>query len=341
MKDFDLTNEEVQELRFAHKSAKHKRDAYRINAVILLGTGWLLSEVVDALLLDDETLRKYVENYRAGGLKKLLDNNYKGGFQKLSIQDCDALSAELEQNIYLNTKSICEYVFAKFNTKYSISGMTALLHRLGYVYKKPKLVPANPDEDAQEYFLQEYIRFMKNKRENDAVFFVDAVHPTWNSMATYGWMKKGMIRELKSNSGREKVNIHGAMNAETFETTIISSESNVNSDSTIALFEALETTYKLAANIYVILDNARYHFSASVMEYVATSRIKMIFLPSYSPELNLIERLWKVFKKNVIYNKFYSSFKEFKKSCMHFFMNQSDHLEEIQLIMGDGLEAFA
>jgi transposase len=341
MKNFNLTDEEVQELRVAHKSAKNKADAYRINAVILLGTDWSLEEVVDALLLDGETLRNYVKNYKDGGLEQLLENHYKGGTSKLPIQYFETLSEELEQNIYLTTKEICEYVKNKFNIDYSISGMTALLHRIGYVYKKPKLVPGKPDNEAQEHFLKEFLKFMENKQKNEAVFFADAIHPTWNSMAAYGWIKKGTTRELKSNSGRNRFNIHGAMNAETFETTVITSESNINTDSTLSLFQALESFYPLATVIYVILDNARYHFSDVVLEYVKNSRIQLIFLPSYSPELNLIERLWRIFKKKVLYNKHYDTFKEFKKSCVGFFENQSAHCEEIEKIMGFGLEALA
>jgi transposase len=341
MKNFDLTSEEIQELRIAHKSVKNKADAYRINAVILLGTDWSLEEVVDALFLDDETLRSYVKNYKIGGLEQLLERHYKGGTPKLPIEYFEILSQALEEKIHLTTRNVCEYVKNKFNIDYSISGITALLHRMGYVYKKPKLIPGNPDHEAQEYFLKEFLKFMENKKENEAVFFADAVHPTWNSMATYGWIKKGTVRELKSNSGRGRLNIHGAMNAETFETTVITSEENVDSDSTIALFQALEILYPLAATIYVILDNAKYHFSGVVLEYVKSSRIQLIFLPSYSPELNLIERLWRVFKRNVLYNKHYKSFKEFKKSCVNFFKNQSDHFEEIESAMGSGLEALA
>src|SRR5271154_7162335 len=99
MKDFELTSEEIQELRAAHKSAKNKADAYRINSVILLGTGWSLEEVVDALLLDDETIRNYVKNYKNGGLEQLLESNYKGGMPKLPIQYLEILSQELETNI--------------------------------------------------------------------------------------------------------------------------------------------------------------------------------------------------------------------------------------------------
>jgi len=186
--------------------------------------------------------------------------------------------------------------------------MTALLHRLGYVYKKPKLVPSKANDDEQEYFLQEYEKFIKKKPENEAVFFIDGFHPTHNSLAAYGWIKKGSERAVLSNTGRGRLNIHGAMNAETLETTVIVSEDSVNTDSTIALFEALEKLHPLATVIHVILDNARYHFSAPVMEYVKNSKIKLIFLPPYSPELNLIERLWKFFKKKVLYNQYYESY---------------------------------
>ena len=95
--------------------------------------------------------------------------------------------------------------------------MTNLLKRLGYTYKKPVLKPSKPDIDAQEEFIGQFTAFMQNKAENEAVFFMDAVHPAHNSMAAYGWMKKGTKTELKSNSGRQRLNIHGAMNAETYE----------------------------------------------------------------------------------------------------------------------------
>jgi hypothetical protein len=232
-------------------------------------------------------------------------------------------------------------VASTFNVEYSENGMSNLLHRLGYTYKKPKLVPAKPDEAEQDFFLSCYLEFMKNKPEDVKVFFVDAVHPTHNTMAQYGWMRKGETRALASNSGRGRFNIHGAMDAETYETTTVLSEENVNADSTIALFEILEKIYPFASALYLIVDNARYHFAPSVIEYLKTSRIQLVPLPTYSPELNLIERLWRVFKRNVLYNKFYKAFEEFKRACAGFFERQACYRDEIESAMGDGLEALA
>jgi len=344
MKNFTLTSNEIQELRAAHRSVLKVREAkaaYRINAVILLGTGWTLTEVSEALLLDDETLRNYAHHYKEEGLDGLLKTKYKGSQKKLSEDELSILCEELDSTIYLNTTEICSYVRKTFGIEYTISGITDLLNTLNYVYKKPKLTPGLADLDAQEIFLEQFIRFMQDKKETDAVFFVDAVHPIHNSLASYGWIKRGQEKNLKTNTGRTRLNIHGAMNAETYETTIVSSESNVNTDSTLDLLGYLEELYPLAATIYVILDNAKYHYSKEVQEWIKTSRVKLVFLPPYSPELNLIERLWRVFKKKILYNQYYEKYSDFKTACLGFFENQNKYCDEISSIMGGGLEALA
>lgn len=337
MKGFDLSTDELIRLRKAHKSEHYKRSAYKINCVILLGSGWTLEEVRDALLLDEETLRSYVKKYQEGGLPALLKVEYKGSEPQLSVAEIKQLCIVLDTQIFLTTQSIIDYVEKKFWIKYTQSGMRDLLHRLDYVYKKPKLVPANTDIEAQEIFAQQYEEFIENKPENVEVLFMDAVHPQHNTMAAYGWIKRGEERKIPTSSGRDRLNLHGAMNAETFELTVIESET-VNEDSTIQLFEMLENKYALAATIFVILDNAKYHYSGKVKEFLATSRIKLIFLPSYSPNLNLIERLWKFFKKKVLYNTYYEKLGDFRKACINFFRNIESYHDELIPLMGGGFE---
>jgi transposase len=340
MKNFELSAEEIKRLRLAHKQEKLKGKAYRINAVILLGTGWTVAQVSKALLLDEDTLSNYVKKYQEGGFSNLLKTLYQGSQPLLNEGQSALLCAELDEKIYSSTGLICEFVEATFKIKYSQRGMACLLHRLGYTYKKPKGVPAKVEYQAQEEFIDHYLSFMKSKKEDEPVFFVDGVHPQHNSLPGYGWIRKGEERELKSNTGRQRFNIHGAMNAETFETTVIASEETIDGESTICLFKELECLYPWAKKIHLILDNARYHYSKLVREYVSKSRINLVFLPAYSPELNMIERLWKVFKKKIIYNQYYEKFDEFKEACMNFFKNQEKYHSEITSIMGDGLEAF-
>lgn len=192
MKGFILSQTEILELRSAHKSERNKHAAYKINAVILLGTGWTLKKVKNALLLDEETLRSYVEKYRSGGVSELLSTNYSGRHPALNESQQSLLHAELEDNIHLTTQSVIEFVERAFQIKYSQSGMRDLLHRLGYEYKKPKLVPGNLNIDAQEEFIQHYESFLENKSKDAEILFVDAVHPEHNTMAAYGWIRRGV-----------------------------------------------------------------------------------------------------------------------------------------------------
>ena len=297
MKGFKLSEKELSDLKAAHRSEKDKKAAYKINSVILLGTGWTLLDVKSALLIDDETLRSYVSKYKENGISGLIKTNYTGRICNLSDDELKILIHELDSNIHLNTQSVIKFVSSRFNKKYTMSGMRDLLHRIGYEYKKPKLVPGNPDIDAQEEFIEYYNKFMENKPQNSEVLFVDAVHPEHNTMAAYGWIKRGKKKELRTNSGRQRINLHGAINAETHEVTVIES-STVNKDSTIELLETIRQKYFLSSNIYIILDNASYHYSKEVKEYLKGKNIKLVFLPPYSPNLNLIERLWRFFKKN-------------------------------------------
>jgi transposase len=336
MKGFNLSSAELAELKRAHKSEYYKRSAYKINCIILLGSGWTLEEVKAALLLDEETLRNYVQKYESGGLDALLKVEYKGSEPQLSVEEIQQLCDALDTQIFLTTKSVIDYINNEFDIAYSSSGMRDLLHRLNYEYKKPKLVPANPNNEAQEIFAQQYEKFMEKKPDNVEVLFMDAVHPQHNTMAAYGWIKRGEERRIKTSSGRERLNLHGAMNAETFELTVIESET-VNDDSTIQLLETVENKYAYAIAIYIILDNAKYHFSRKVRRFLESSRIKLVFLPSYSPNLNLIERLWRFFKKKVLYNTYYEKIEDFRGACIEFFRNIHLYRHELIPLMGGGL----
>lgn len=337
MKTFLLTTEQINELRRAHRQAKNKRDADRIKAIYSLAVGHTIAQVTSILMIDEETLRNYEKSYQEGGIPALLRNNHKGSMCRLSDAEIEAIKSELESTIHLTTQSVINFVEVNFGMTYTQSGMRDLLHRIGYEYKKPKLVPGNPDVEAQEIFVEQYENFMQKKSRDCEVLFLDAVHPEHNALAAYGWIKRGEKRELKTNSGRERLNLHGAINAETYQVTIIESET-VNADSTINLLEAIEQTYPLSKKIFVILDNAKYHYSKTVQEYIKSSRIKLIFLPSYSPNLNLIERLWKFFKKKVLYNRYNENIVAFRDACITFFRNIDSHYDEIEKIMAGGFE---
>lgn len=340
MRNFHLTQEQLIELRAAHRAERNRRAAYKINAVILLGSGWKLREVKEALLLDEETLRSYVDKYQMGGLPELMASNYQGRVALIDNVQQQQLTDALEQDIYLTTQAVIEWVSEEFGVTYSQSGMRDLLHRLGYEYKKPKLVPGNPDRDAQEEFVEFYEQFIEEKSQDEEVLFVDAVHPEHNAQAAYGWIKRGQERPIKTNSGRQRLNLHGAINIESMEMTVIES-ATVNKDSTLELLEVIRQKYVGSKAIHIILDNARYHYSVEVQNYLKEApEINLVFLPAYSPELNLIERVWRFFKKKVTHNKYYKNIKDFREAAIKFFRDIDRYTSDLRDLLGGGFHGF-
>jgi len=339
MHEFKLSSEQTIKLRAAHRRAKKKRDADRIKAIVLLSQGWTFVQVAQALLIDEETIRNYLKRFIASGLQCLLADNYKGKESKLSKKELKQLDEHLHNETYLKAQKIGHYVKIKFNEKYSISGMTDLLHRMGSVYKKPKVVPGKADTETQKSFIDFYKKLKSQKRENDPIYFMDGTHPQHNSVAAYGWIKKGTHKEIKSNSGRQRININGAINIENLKVSVHYGES-INAQSTIALFKKIDRANKNADKIYVIADNARYYKCKIVDDYLKSSKIELIFLPAYSPNLNLIERLWKHFRKIVLYNKYYKNFEEFKVACKLFFRNIKKYRKDLSSLLKDNFQLF-
>ena len=117
--------------------------------------------------------------------------------------------------------------------------MIALLHRLGLEYQKPKIIPRNLDIKKQQAFIDEYEKLMNSLTEQESVLFVDAVHPTYTTRPTGCWASKDETLAIEQTSGRQRINIHGAINLETGETRIVEAES-VDALSTIKLLSSIE-----------------------------------------------------------------------------------------------------
>jgi transposase len=337
MKGFQLTSRQVKKLKAVHRSLLNKRNAYRINVIILLGTNWTYREVAEALLLDESSAKNYLKRYLEGGLEALMNDNYQGGFTKLTPEELSELELYLEENLYQRVEDIVEYVKKIYKQEYSVSGMTDLLKRMGFVFKKPKAVPGKADIKKQKKFIRKYNKIKKNKGSNDPIYFMDGSHPQHNTKTAYGWIKKGVTKEIKTNTGRQRININGAIDIESLKPITDISDS-VNAQSTIRLFKKAEKKHPLAKKIYMITDNARYYRSVLVKEYVKHSKIEMVYLPPYSPNLNLIERLWLFYQKKILHNKYYETFGELKEATVKFFRYATKYKEELSSLLTENFE---
>ena len=140
---------------------------------------------------------------------------------------------------------------------------------------------------------------------------------THNTQLAYGWIKKSFRKEICSNSGRSRINLTGAVDLIS-KKLHIKEDRTLNADSTIAFLKTLEGTYPTKEKIHLLCDNARYYKNQSVKKFLETSKVIMHFLPSYSPNLNPIERVWKWMRERVMYNTYYEHFEEYKSAIMGF-----------------------
>jgi transposase len=170
MIDYRLAPQELAELRAAHRAARDVREAYRINAVILLGKGRTSADVADALLIDPDTARDYFKRYKKGGLDGLLRMGYVGSEALLDAAQLAELDAHLQDRLHLTADSVARWVEQRWGVRYTPSGMTAVLHRLGYVYKKAKVEPGkHPDPEVQEAFVEKYENIKKNRADGAVI----------------------------------------------------------------------------------------------------------------------------------------------------------------------------
>lgn len=141
------------------------------------------------------------------------------------------------------------------------------------------------------------------------VFFVDAAHFVYGTFLCCLWCFARIF--VRAASGRQRLNVLGAWNAVTRQLTTIINTTVVNSETMCELLRKI-AAQGLAGPITLVLDNARYQRNALVQTLAAELGITLLFLPSYSPNLNLIERLWRFLRRRAIYGRYHCAFESFR-----------------------------
>src|SRR5271166_432081 len=262
--------------------AEH-RVARRANAIVLLDQGWTCERVAAALLLDDDTIRNWHRAFERGGVAELKSFGHEGGSSRLSSEQESALSDWVDTHC---------------------SGLIALLHRLGFNYRKPEAMPRGLDDARQQAFIDQYETLLNTMGADEAVVFIDAVHPTHQVRPARCWARKDAAVAVEQTTGRERLNIHGAINLETGQTQILAVDT-VDALSFIKLLGEIEGTHTAMRLIHVFVDNASYHKASVVREWLAKAGRKVVlrFLPPYCPHLDPIERLWALMHENVTHSR--------------------------------------
>jgi transposase len=320
-KSFSLTLEERTELEQVLR--QRKADGLivrRANALLLLDKGWQAQAVADALFLDTETIRGWRRHFISHGVRFLYLSPYSKREGHLSFEQEGELKEHLTLHPPRSTNEIRAYVENKYGQSFSRSGAIKLMARLGFVYKKPKLLPLKAKESEQREFIRKYNALCNALMANETIVFGDAVHPEHQSRPAHGWFLRGSRPAIPATSGRKRLNIHGLLDLETFRFQFVEAE-KINAQTTRQLLQKLEKAYPSKRIIHVFLDNARYHHAKALQPWLQAPerRIKLHFLPSYAPHLNPIERLWGVMHKHVTHNRFHANFNDFTEAILNFF----------------------
>lgn len=178
------------------------------------------------------------------------------------------------------------------------------------------------------------------RQDQREVYFVDAAHFVWAAFLGYLWCWERLF--VSAPAGRRRFNILGALNAKTQQLVTVTNDTYINALSVCELLRQIAALGHTSP-VTLVLDNAKYQHAGIVKALASELDIELLYLPAYSPNLNLIERLWKFVKKKCLYNKFYPSFNSFQGAlteCLEK-MGKSEYEDELKTLLSLRFQKFS
>jgi len=170
------------------------------------------------------------------------------------------------------------------------------------------------------------------------VFFVDAAHFVLGTFLCCLWSFTRIF--VRAASGRQRFNVLGAWNAVTRELITVTNTTVVHTETMCELLRKI-VAVDLMGPITLVLDNARYQRNAVVQDLAKELGITLLFLPSYSPNLNLIERLWKFIKRRSLYGRYHPTFAGFRAAIEETIDGLSTtHADQLKTLMTLNFQLF-
>ena len=164
------------------------------------------------------------------------------------------------------------------------------------------------------------------------VYFLDAAHLLHAAIPSQGWIKRGQSMQLKTNSGRDRLNILGAYSPDGRDLISIAGRESCDAERVAQLLHKIRAGNP-SKRLLVVLDNAPYNHAEAVTCAAKELRIQLLYLPTYSPNLNLIERFWKFLKRKVARNRYYATFAEFRTAVQQVLNNIAEYRDELAALM--------
>ena len=313
-------------LKSAHRMERDRKIGDRMKVVLLADQGESFAQIAKFLFIDEQTARRHLKDY--------FDNDKTGGSSggsqgKLTQEQADRLRAILATCDVPTAQTAVEKAKDLLGIKFSLSGMTDWLKRNRFSFKKSEPAPAKADSQAQAEFIDKYRDLKNDLPEGEVILFLDATHPTMATKLGYGWSIKGKRKTVATTPGRTRINVIGTLNAQTLK-LVTTYPATVNSETLAEHFARLRRSYPQTrfSTLNIILDQGSYCVSKATQTEAARLGLKLWHLPPYSPNLNLIERAWKVMNEQVRDNVYFPDAGVFASAIKDFFLNRWSQLSK-------------
>lgn len=314
----DFSEEEINALETQRYNHPHSKVQKKMEVLYLKAKGVQHKEICRLCKISGPTLCDYLKQYIEGGITGLTQLNWQGAENELKAHTY-WLEAYFEDHPCQSVNEVRAKIEELTGIKRSPTQIREFMRFLGLRCLKVGHVPGKATDPAkieeQETFRTNELepRLAEAKAGKRKVYFMDAVHFVHAAFLGFVWCFERLF--IPSPSGRKRLNILGVLDAVTNELITISNETYINSNVVCQmLIHIANINQHLKIPITIVLDNASYQKCLLVQCFAETLNIELLYLPTYSPHLNLIERVWGFIKKDCLYSKYYPNFKLFKKA---------------------------
>ena len=337
---YEFREDEIAKLIEYRNNQSDVRLKIRFIAMLMLLKDFEIREIGSIVGKSIKTIENWHNQYIEKGIDSLNSFSYTLKQAFLRSEQIEEVITWVSETNPSKIKEVREYIRERFKVTYSNEAVRKLLKKNGLKVLRPKIIPGNaPSEDEQKKTIENYFD-MKASCEPGTVFlFGDGMHLVHQNVPGLCWGDPKNPPVLKTNTGRQRLNILGAYDPDSYSFVHLTGEENCNADRAIEFFEVIINAYLQAPLIVLFLDNASYFKAEIVTKWLEDHpKLKIEFLPPYSPNLNLIERLWRLVKEKLVRNTYYKKYKTFRAKVFQLLNHIDEHVDELRTLMVEKFE---
>jgi transposase len=335
MKTIQLTPQPRQDISDRRRHAQDRRAYQRLSAVLWSDDGRTREEIAALLGVSTRQVGQWFRIFRNEGLDQLCTLHYQGDPGRLGPAQVQRLKQEIASGAFHNAEQVRTWVHDTLGVAYSISGIKDLLRRVGASYHKVSGFFWKADVEEQRRWVRKHRRHKREAGPETRRYFVDACHPVWGVDLLYScWLLVGQRLYVGVGNGRKRLNILGAYCPDDHDYVDLRlTKENITGEQFVKLLEALRAKHPETAKFLLDLDNARYDSKPCVKPWLAAHReFRLVPVPAYSPNLNLIERLWKSLRKKAL-SRWHVTFEGMQAAVAEVLDRLGDYRDELSTLM--------